>query len=113
MSALIFSQLHFLNALGARETSKQQVKELLKHLNRKQFRAISEICLNLIKGRIDITREEKDFLKKYSKSIRIIGSVTKAQQVRKQYISPSLVVSLLRICLPFVRKLFKDAENSG
>lgn len=95
MGLLLEDQRHFLHLL--RVARKNQRKALLKTIDKSQLKALCEIAHNVIKGTIVLTPEEKLRLKRYKKTIDVLGkkSSTRKQRLRVLQRGTVAVVRLL------------------
>lgn len=98
--------LAFLELIG-RPVSRQQSIELLKTATDEQINAISELSLNVLQKRIDLSRYYKSRLLKHADVIRSLADKEKSVNKRKVIAVRNLnVVSiLLTLCLGQLRWL--------
>lgn len=80
----------------------QQQKAIIKHLNEIQLKTISELALNLIKGNIPLTANDKLFLKRYAKLLRKLADHDITYTKKKTIITRKVLLALAKFVLPLL-----------
>ena len=93
--------------LIAQSTPKRR-KKLLKVINRGELEGLCEICLNILKGNINLNTEQINALKKNKKLIRQLSNRQISQTQKKDIINQNggFIASLASIVLPMLTSLF-------
>ena len=99
-----------ISMIGASDTPRMQTIFLIENLTSKQFRFISEIAHNLLKGNIPLTDKTKRMIKPYVRQIRGIGDVKKPIAKRRLSSSIRAIKALIKIALPHVLKVFDQSK---
>lgn len=80
--------------------NKEQLKAVLKHSSVDFVKTICEISLNLLKGNIELSSDEKAKLKVYKKTLRQLAKPNQSvRQKRKLLVSSSKLISLLALLI--------------
>ena len=105
---LIKENIIFLQAVAT--LSKKQVKELLKHAEKDQIRAIGEIAKNVLTNNLRPPESYKAVMKKHRWAIRAIAEDRAAHRVRLQTIvrKPDAVSHMIRAILDKLTALTKQ-----
>ena len=87
--------------LIAKPVSRQQAIALLKTSSEDQINAISELALNILQGRLDLTKHYKSLLVKEAGIIRKLSNKENGPKTRKAAAIRNLttVSTLLAVCL--------------
>jgi len=96
MSQLVEDNRHFLCLISS--TTISQRKALLNSITQSQLKAVSEIVHNVIRGTVPLTYLEKSELKKYKKTLLILGrkKSTKREKLRVLQRTPNVLVIVLK-----------------
>lgn len=105
MSKLIKDQSPFLHLLMSEKTPKPQTAAILKTISKDQLNALTEISYNLLKGHIPLSDTQKKSLKKHARKLKILSKPKGSLKSRKEILTPALVVLLLRIVGPVLKKV--------
>jgi len=105
------NHLPLLSMIGSPHTPRHQSKYLIEHLTYEQFKFISEIAHNLLKGVIPLTDQAKQILKPYVKQIRAIGNIKHKPRKRRLAVSVASVKALIKTALPHVLLVFKGSRD--
>jgi len=100
----IIKHIHFLELL-ANPASEEQAKALVSAASNKQINVISELALNLLQERLEISRHYINLLKKDAETIRDLADRGYSQKKRKNIAKSNIktVSELIRICLKLIR----------
>jgi len=93
--------------LLAKPTSKRQAIALIKTASEEQINIISELALNLLHGRVDLTRHYKTLLKKDAPIIRRLADKTNTLTTRRSLALKNLktVSKLLEISAQWLKNI--------
>ena len=81
------------------QTVPNQVKILLKHLTRSQYKALQEVSVNLLRGGFHLTDEELKPLRKHKQFYRQLAKGSKPRLLQKP------IILLLKAALRTIEKL--------
>lgn len=88
-------------------------RQLLLNASNKNLKAIAEICLNLIRGNIELDYKTKAKLKKYEKPIALLAnrrtSLKRKKKILNQKGSAAFLAPLASLALPLITTI---AERS-
>lgn len=96
----VSKHIHYLELL-AKPASQEQASALVATASEDQLNCVSELALNLLSGRIDLTRHYKSLLAKEADVIRRLGDRELGPRKRKSVAQDNVetVVKILAICL--------------
>mgnify|MGYP001554002254 CR=1 FL=1 len=79
-------------------------RALLDTLTKNHLKLIAEILTNLLSGNIEVSKGEKEKLKKHKKLIRVLSSNKSGYKVRRKLLLkfPTVVTKIFRIIIPLV-----------
>ena len=108
---LIKSQKAFLLRLSNKNTSKLQAQWLLDNCSSAQVKVLSEICLNVLKGTIELNSDLVGKLGKHKSCLRILGSLQVKQHTlrrkRECLKDVNLILLMLKAAMTTLQDIFK------
>ena len=107
MSDSIKANFKFIRLLS--DSSPLSRRKLLQKVSNKDLKAISELCLNLIRGNIKLNKRQRAKFERYKKSIGLLAnrriSLKKKKQVINQKGSAGFLLPLASIALPLLAEI--------
>ena len=106
MSSLVKKHWDYIHLL-ANTSSTQQRKVLLNTITSNQFKAVSEIILNVVYLNIPVSKSSASKLKRHKKTVEVladkrVGAHRRLETLKK---NPKLVAALLQAALPGLKTL--------
>ena len=109
---LIKSQKNFLNRLNSKTTSKEQAQWLLDNSSSAQVKALSEICMNVMRGNIELTPDVRSKLVKHKNCLRLLASVhVKEYTINKKrecLKNVHLITTMVRAAMPTLEDIYQS-----
>ncbi len=87
-------------------------KKFIKNVDKDFINAISEICDNIIKGNVSLTKNQFIKLKRYYKHLKIIGDKKKSLNIKKKYIqSGGFLSAIIAPLIGFLGTIISSVIN--
>jgi hypothetical protein len=105
MSQLLKDQLPFLQFLNSQYSTAKQKEYVLNNLSGAQIDALTEIVYNLLAGNIPVAPTQRTQLRRYKKSLRLLGDSHLTQRLRKAEAKVAPVTAIIKLTLPIITQL--------
>ena len=105
MAKLIEKEIHFLLMLDPKAGTRRQRRALIATMSKRQVNALGELCLNVINGRVKVSQQDKESLKRHAAALRKIADKQYSIAQRRRVITCNLLDSFIVTVLHFLNQV--------
>lgn len=111
MRKIFEEQLPLIKLMVSTAISRTQARYLFAHLTSDQFKVISEIAHNLLKGVIPISEADKKTLLRWATPLRKLGDNKLSLKKRRHMLSLRVVKVLINVAMPFIESMLSTKRK--